>query len=90
MRTDTQNNGARGEGMDKSVEASTGAAWLTYKQAQEYANIGRTKMTELVNTGEVKAARVGRAVRINRESLEDYMERQVTQLKLPGFDEAAL
>jgi excisionase family DNA binding protein len=76
--------------MDKSVETQTEAAWLTYKQAQVYANIGRTKMTELVNTGEVKAARVGRAVRINREALEDYMERQATQLKLPGFDDATL
>jgi excisionase family DNA binding protein len=74
--------------MDETVEPQTGAAWFTYKQAQKYANIGRTKMTELVSTGEVKAARVGRAVRINRQSLEDYMERQATQLKFPGFDDA--
>jgi len=64
--------------------------WLTYQEAQRYAGLGRTKLWELVSSGNVKAARVGRAVRINRQSLEDYMEGQATQLKLPGFDDAAL
>lgn len=64
--------------MDKTIEAPTRAVWLTYKQAQGYANIGRTKMTELVNTGEVKAARVGRAVRISRASLDEFMERSAS------------
>jgi len=62
--------------------------WLTYPEAQRYAGLGRTKLWELVSSGDVKAARVGRAVRINRQSLEDYMERQATQLKLPGFDDS--
>jgi excisionase family DNA binding protein len=73
--------------MDTTVEASMGAAWLTYKQAQDYANIGRTTMTRLVSTGEVKAARVGRAVRISRQSLEEFMQTHATQPRLPGFDE---
>jgi len=73
--------------MDKIVEAQTEAAWMTYKQAQDYANIGRTTMTRLVSTGEVKAARVGRAVRISRQSLEDFMETHATQPRLPGFDD---
>jgi excisionase family DNA binding protein len=66
--------------MDKIVEAQTEAAWLTYKQAQDYANIGRTTMTQLVSTGEVKAARVGRAVRISRRSLDEFMERSTTEI----------
>lgn len=49
--------------------------WLTYPEAQQYASLGRTKLWELVRSGEIKAARVGRAVRINRRSLEDFMER---------------
>lgn len=61
--------------MDKATEAPTVAAWLTVKQAQEYANIGRTKLTELLNAGEIQAARVGRGVRISRASLDEYMER---------------
>lgn len=62
--------------MSKTAEApSTGATWLTYRQAQLHANIGRTKLTELLNSGEVRAARVGRGVRISRESLDEFMGR---------------
>ena len=63
-------------------------AWLTYSEAQEYAGIGRTKMWELVASGEIKAARVGKAVRISRVSLDEYMERHAVQLTLPDFDNA--
>jgi excisionase family DNA binding protein len=33
--------------------------WLTYQEAQRYAGLGRTKLWELVSSGNVKAARVG-------------------------------
>jgi excisionase family DNA binding protein len=49
--------------------------WLTYPEAQRYAGLGRTKLWELVSSGEIRAARVGRAVRISRRSLDEYMER---------------
>jgi excisionase family DNA binding protein len=49
--------------------------WLSYLEAQQYAGIGRTKLWELVNVGEIRAARVGRGVRISRQSLESYMQR---------------
>jgi excisionase family DNA binding protein len=51
------------------------AEWISISEVQEILGIGRTKAYELVATGEVKAARVGRAVRINRGLLEAYMER---------------
>ncbi len=50
--------------------------WLSYSEAQEYVGIGRTKLTELVSSGEVPAAKIGRAVRISRRGLEEYMESQ--------------
>jgi excisionase family DNA binding protein len=53
--------------------------WLTYSQAQRMSGLGRTKLSALVNSGQIKAARVGRAVRINRQSLEDFMETRATQ-----------
>lgn len=56
----------------KSVEA----LWLSYPEAQKLSGLGRTKLWEIVSSGEIKAAHVGRAVRINRRSLEDYMERK--------------
>jgi excisionase family DNA binding protein len=49
--------------------------WITYEEAQRLVGLGRTTLWRLVRAGEVKAARVGRAVRISRRSLEEYMER---------------
>ena len=51
------------------------AAWISYSEAQKYAGLGRTKLWQLISTGEVEAAKVGRAVRISRTSLEEYMQR---------------
>jgi excisionase family DNA binding protein len=61
--------------------------WLTYPEAQRLTGLGRTTLSTIVNSGKVKAARVGRAVRINRESLERFMETHAIQPKLPGFND---
>jgi excisionase family DNA binding protein len=47
--------------------------WLTYRQAGELVGLSRTSLWQIINAGEVRAARVGRAVRINRQSLLDFM-----------------
>jgi excisionase family DNA binding protein len=49
--------------------------WLTYAEAQAVSGLGRTTLWKLLSAGEIKAARVGRAVRINRRSLDGYLER---------------
>lgn len=49
--------------------------WVTYRQAEELSGLSRTTLWRLVSAGEVEAAKVGRAVRINRESLDAYMRR---------------
>ena len=51
------------------------AAWISYPEAQRYSGLGRTKLWELISNGEVEAAKVGKAVRINRTSLDEYMRR---------------
>ena len=51
--------------------------WLTYAEAGELVGLSRGTLWKLVSMGEVEAARVGRAVRINRESLTAYMRRSV-------------
>jgi excisionase family DNA binding protein len=61
--------------------------WLTYKEAQTVSGLGRTTLSALVSAGEIKAARIGRAVRINRRSLAEFMESHATQLRLPGFED---
>jgi len=50
-------------------------AWFTYKQASKYCGLGRTTLTALVTSGELPAVKVGKAVRINRAGLDDYMQR---------------
>ena len=49
--------------------------WLTYAGAGEMVGLSRGTIWKLVSAGEVEAARVGRAVRINRQSLTDFMKR---------------
>ena len=56
-------------------QAGVEALWLTYPEAQKLSGLGRTTLWTLVSSGEIKAAHVGRAVRISRRSLEAYMER---------------
>ena len=48
--------------------------WLNYKQAEAYLNLSRTTLWHLINARKIKAARVGRAVRIERDSLQKFME----------------
>ena len=55
--------------------ATEEAAWLDYAAAQKYTGLGRTKLWELLSDGSVEGAKVGRAVRINRCSLDEYMRR---------------
>jgi excisionase family DNA binding protein len=64
-----------GEPERRMTTAVGDAAWISYSQAQRYSGLGRTKLWEIISTGEVEAAKVGRAVRINRNSLEEYMRR---------------
>ena len=47
--------------------------WVTYKQAEDISGLSRTTLRKLVDGGQVKIKRVGRAVRINRVSLDAYM-----------------
>ena len=49
--------------------------WLSYAEATQLVGLGRTTLWKLAGAGEIEVARVGRAVRINRESLTAYMKR---------------
>jgi excisionase family DNA binding protein len=53
-------------------------AWLNYKQAEAYSNLSRTTLWQLINARKIKAACIGRAVQIERDSLQASME-QSTQ-----------
>jgi excisionase family DNA binding protein len=53
--------------------------WLTYTQAETYANLSRTTIWQLIKARKIRAARIGRAVRIERESLQTFMERSADE-----------
>jgi excisionase family DNA binding protein len=53
-------------------------AWLDYKQAEAYSSLSRTTLWELISSRKIKAARIGRAVRIERDSLQKFMEQHIT------------
>ena len=59
--------------------------WLTYAEAGRVVGLSRVTLWKLVSAGEVEAARVGRAVRINRESLTAYMKRSATNPGASGI-----
>ena len=57
------------------MQAEIVREWLTYKEAEQLVGLSRTTLWKLIGAGEIECRRIGRAVRINRESLEAYMRR---------------
>ncbi len=59
------------------MQAEIVKTWLTYKEAEQLVGLSRTTLWKLIGAGELEHRKVGRAVRINRESLEGYMRGEV-------------
>lgn len=57
------------------METQIRPTWISYEEAQRFVGLGRTTLWRLAGEKRFKTARVGRSVRINRESLEAYMDR---------------
>ena len=55
------------------MQAEIVREWLTYKEAEQLVGLSRTTLWKLIGNGQVEYRRIGRAVRINRTSLEAYM-----------------
>ena len=55
------------------LQAEVTCEWVTYRQAAEIAGRSRTTLRKLGDEVAIKVRRVGRAVRINRASLDAYM-----------------
>jgi excisionase family DNA binding protein len=53
------------------------ARWLDYPSAVTYSGLSRSTLWLLIKEGELDAANIGRAVRIDRESIDSYMRRQM-------------
>lgn len=55
------------------MQAEVVREWLTYRQAEETYALSRTTLRALVAGGTIKARNIGRAVRLNRASLDAFM-----------------
>ena len=53
------------------------AEYVNYPDAERMTGLSRVTLWKHVKAGEIKASHVGRAVRINVESLRDFMESRV-------------
>jgi excisionase family DNA binding protein len=48
--------------------------WVSYPEAERYSGLSHTTLWRHVGSGELKAARVGRSVRIHLPTLRRFME----------------
>jgi excisionase family DNA binding protein len=48
--------------------------WISYLEAERYSGLSHTTLWRYVGSGELKAARVGRSVRIHLPTLRSFME----------------
>ncbi len=55
------------------MQAEVVREWMTYRQAQEVYALSRTTLRALVADGTIKSRNIGRAVRLNRGSIDAYM-----------------
>jgi excisionase family DNA binding protein len=49
--------------------------WASYPEAERYSGLSHTTLWRYVTSGELKAARIGRSVRIHLPTLREFMER---------------
>jgi excisionase family DNA binding protein len=59
---------------ESSAQREVQPEWLTYRDSEILTGLSRVTLWKLIEAKEIKVARVGRAVRINRRSLRTYME----------------
>ena len=50
--------------------------WISYPEAERYSGLSHTTLWRYVRGGELKAARVGRSVRIHLPTLHSFMEQR--------------
>jgi excisionase family DNA binding protein len=55
-------------------QATVAREWFSYPEAERYSGLSRVTLWRAVSRGELKAARIGRSVRISRAELDRFME----------------
>ncbi len=68
--------------MENPQEVGTQRLLLRVPEAAERLGIGRTKMYEMIATGELPIIRIGRAVRVSASALQKWVEQREQQAGL--------
>jgi excisionase family DNA binding protein len=55
--------------------------YLTYRQAEELTGLSRQTVWRLIKSGHVRAFKIGRSVKIERRSLEAYVQAEPVEAK---------
>ena len=55
-------------------ERNIESEWVTYTTAERYSGLSHMTLWRCVSSGELKAARIGRSVRLHLPSLRIFME----------------
>jgi excisionase family DNA binding protein len=58
--------------------------WVDYPTAERYSGLSHTTLWRHVSSGQLKAARVGRSVRIHLPTLREFMERAAEGARTGG------
>ena len=53
-------------------------ALLKPAEVTQILSIGRSKVYELINTGELPSVRIGRCIRVPKSSLENWIKARIT------------
>ena len=53
--------------------------WIDYPTAERFSGLSHTTLWRYVSSGQLKAARVGRSVRIHLPSLKGFMEERASE-----------
>jgi excisionase family DNA binding protein len=56
------------------LEEQVPPEWISYSDAERYSGLSHVTLWRRVNSGELKAARVGRSVRIHLPTLREFMD----------------
>ena len=60
----------------KLLKENVEPEWVDYPTAQHFSSMSHTTLWRYVTSGEIKAARIGRSVRIHLPSLRQFMEKK--------------
>ncbi len=66
------------------LKESVQQEWISYPEAERYSGLSHTTLWRYVSTGQLRAARIGRSVRIHLPSLKAFMNEKAADLQSGG------